>query len=214
MASDSANGVLDFEVPVAGLMLNMKQWTSLEKRMREAEHMYPDMMSGPPGRREFKGRMLFKKLRRDQSMPEPAMALMHLLTIVDEMHCPIFHGAVDRVGLQRAQERPRTPQELRERTALDWAFHDCMKAAQSFMSTVLPGEDTLWIHDHAGSHEEPLRIAHGMFSESRGRSFASTMTIYRACSTLRLRRVPSSTRSTSGTLSYRASSSSPTCAPA
>lgn len=148
---------------VAGLLVNMKrQWPHAEKLMRRIADQFPELVASG----EFKGSHLFREIRRGEPGPA-ATALMSVLSVTQDVRLPIFYGAVDRAGLRRYQKRPDLLPEYREHTAIDWAFHDCMKAVDRYIATLVPPEDVLWIHDHAGHHESAIRAALTTFNDTR-----------------------------------------------
>jgi hypothetical protein len=141
---------------VAAIMLNLdSQWQPVNVALAEL-----------PSRREFKGRKLYKDLRKNRHAQEADHILRLFLNIPLAHYTPIFFGAVDRKGFERNKKGllgtgsrlvgPQTP--------LDSAFGHCFDQVDSYALTSFPRERILWIHDHNEPKETEIRLQHNWFN--------------------------------------------------
>jgi hypothetical protein len=159
---------------VAGLMLNIdSQWhpvlASVEKTLREI------LGREEISTYEIRARNLYHQIRRDEPTAKALMSA--LMKIPDQHRVPIFYGAVDRAGYMyfmreiyvrsvyrglNAEERLSDVRPAPD--AFGEALKLCLNRVDSFVHTVFPTEQVLWIHDRgrydddAKSQLEKVRV--------------------------------------------------------
>jgi Protein of unknown function (DUF3800) len=140
---------------VAAIMLNLdSQWESINADLAQL-----------PSRREFKGRSLYKDLRKNRHAIEADEMLRLLLSIPLDHHIPIFFGAVDRASFARNKKGMLGVGSLASsHTALDSAFEHCFDQVDSYALSAFPRERVLWIADHNEPKETDIRLRHSWFN--------------------------------------------------
>jgi hypothetical protein len=130
---------------VTALMINMdSQWADVSN----------DIVGIRPFRREFKGHRLYRDLRNGRQHVDADAILRQVLAIPKKRRLPLFYGAVDRVSFRRLKpnvlnwlppaERQYPPNLASE---IGSAFDHCMDKVDTYVHTLLPGEQVLWIAD-------------------------------------------------------------------
>lgn len=139
---------------VTAIMINMdSQWANVSN----------DIADIRPFKREFKGQRLYRDLRSGRHRPDADAILRQMLAIPKKRHLPLFYGAVDRARFKElrpnvmnwlpAAERKVPPNLASEVVS---AFDHCMGKIDTYVHTLLPGENVLWIADKS-QYDELLR---------------------------------------------------------
>jgi hypothetical protein len=157
-SDESGTGsVKDEPITVVGaIMLNLdSQWEPVEADLAEL-----------PSRREFKGKNLYKDLRKNRHAVEADEILRLFLSIPMNHHVPIFFGAVDRAAFARNKKGVLGvgSQLAGSHTALDSAFQHCFDQVDSYALAAFPRERILWIADHNEPKEADIRQRHNWFN--------------------------------------------------
>lgn len=149
---------------VAGLMLNMdSQWHPVLEAIERGivDHIGKDDISGY----EIKGRSLYHGIRNGNK--KSAKLMTSLMGIPSQHHIPVFYGAIDRSGFKyfmrnrhklrgHSDDQSEQPDPDPHETFLE-ALKDCISRVDSFVHTVFPREQVLWIHDK-GRYDEHAKI--------------------------------------------------------
>ncbi len=140
---------------VAAIMLNLdSQWESVDASLAQL-----------PSRREFKGKGLYKDLRKNRHVTEADKILRLFLSIPVNHHIPIFFGAVDRASFARNKKGLLGVGSLASsHTVLDSAFEHCFDQVDSYALSAFPRERVLWIADHNEPSEGDIRQRHHWFN--------------------------------------------------
>jgi Protein of unknown function (DUF3800) len=85
------------------------------------------------------------------------------LSLATSHQFPIFYGAFERAGYKKIEDHLkhlRQPLQRIWRTGVrpDPAFAECLDRVNRYVSTLVPDEKILWIHDHAGAMTVPKHV--------------------------------------------------------
>lgn len=146
---------------VAGILLNLD--TQCDPLINDIEAALAAAY-GNEGRstfHEMKGSKLARDLRTGREEGQHAAAVLdRVLPLVHSHQFTIFYGALDHQGYVRSKEYY---EGLRQPLGVIWgagmrpdlAFAECLIRVNRYVSTFVPPEKVLWIHDNAG----PMTIA-------------------------------------------------------
>jgi hypothetical protein len=156
---------------VTAIMLNMDdQWGRIEHELSATKinHIPRGLMLWEGERRmsnltrnlEVKGDRLFKGIRGKIRGIEPqkaAEALTQVLSVAVRNGVQIFHGAIDRAGLDEWLYVHSKSEQFKGITDQSKALLECLRRVDEFVQTNMPKEHVLWIADKSGFEKSVRR---------------------------------------------------------